>query len=65
MTAPVLRLAVVGWTLLALAPEGFAAQEPDSTPARRIRARVDSIPVQGGVYNRPFLASVGRTAVGG
>jgi hypothetical protein len=26
---------------------------------------VDSIPVQGGVYNRPFLASVGRTAVGG
>jgi hypothetical protein len=26
---------------------------------------VDSIPVQGGVYNRPFLASVGRTAIGG
>jgi hypothetical protein len=65
MTAPVLRLAVVGWTLLALSPEGSAAQEPDSTPARRIRARVDSIPVQGGVYNRPFLTSVGRTAVGG
>jgi hypothetical protein len=65
MTAPVLRLAVVGWTLLALSPEGSAAQEPDSTPSRRIRARVDSIPVQGGVYNRPFLASVGRTAVGG
>jgi hypothetical protein len=65
MTAPVLRLAVVGWTLLTLPPEGSAAQEPDSTPARRIRARVDSIPVQGGVYNRPFLASVGRTAVGG
>jgi hypothetical protein len=65
MTAPVLRLAVVGWSLLALAPEGSSAQEPDSTPARRIRARVDSIPVQGGVYNRPFLASVGRTAVGG
>ncbi len=64
MTAPVLRLAVVG-CLLAVSPEGSAAQEPDSTPARRIRARVDSIPVQGGVYNRPFLASVGRTAVGG
>jgi hypothetical protein len=43
-----------------------AAQEPDSAaPPKRIRARVDSIPVQGGVYNRPFLASVGRTAVGG
>jgi hypothetical protein len=26
---------------------------------------MDSIPVQGGVYNRPFLASIGRTAVGG
>lgn len=64
MTAPLMRLAVVG-CLLAVSPEGSAAQEPDSTPARRIRARVDSIPVQGGVYNRPFLASVGRTAVGG
>jgi hypothetical protein len=44
----------------------LAAQEPDSAgPPRRIRARVDSMPVQGGVYNRPFLASIGRTAVGG
>lgn len=46
-------------------PSFLAAQEPDSTPPRRIRARIDSIPVQGGVYNRPFLASVGRTAIGG
>lgn len=49
---------------LALAVVPLAAQVPDSTP-RRIRARIDSVPVQGGVYNRPFLASVGRTAVGG
>jgi hypothetical protein len=43
-----------------------AAQEADTAAApRRIRARLDSIPVQGGVYNRPFLASGGRTAVGG
>ena len=67
MTAP-------GWparflaALLAIGPvlQSAAAQEPDTTgPPRRIRARVDSMPVQGGVYNRPFLASVGRTAVGG
>jgi hypothetical protein len=44
----------------------IAAQEPDSAaPPRRIRARVDSLPVQGGVYNRPFLAAIGRTAIGG
>ena len=46
-------------------PPLLHAQEPDSTPPRRIRARIDSIPVQGGVYNRPFLTSVGRTAIGG
>jgi hypothetical protein len=28
-------------------------------------AAQDSLPAQSGVYNRPFLASVGRTAVGG
>ncbi|HET8624016.1 MAG TPA: hypothetical protein VFM14_10675 [Gemmatimonadales bacterium] len=53
---------------LAIWPSGppALAQQPDTAaPPRRIRARVDSIPVQGGVYNRPFLASVGRTAVGG
>ncbi|OGU09815.1 MAG: hypothetical protein A2W29_05480 [Gemmatimonadetes bacterium RBG_16_66_8] len=49
---------------LVLAAVPLAAQQPDSTP-RRIRARIDSVPVQGGLYNRPFLASVGRTAVGG
>jgi hypothetical protein len=48
----------------ALAPAA-AGQEPDTTPPRRIRARVDSMPVQGGIYNRPFLASVNRTAIGG
>ncbi len=47
-------------------PTVLAAQEPDTAgPPKRIRARVDSIPVQGGIYNRPFLASVGRTAIGG
>jgi hypothetical protein len=52
--------------VLALTGAVFAgAQEPDSTSPRRIRARLDSIPVQGGVYNRPFLASIGRTAIGG
>ena len=50
--------------VLALTGAVFAgAQEPDSTSPRRIRARLDSIPVQGGVYNRPFLASIGRTAI--
>jgi hypothetical protein len=53
-----------GAAYLALAALPLAAQQPDSTP-RRIRARIDSVPVQGGLYNRPFLASVGRTAVGG
>jgi len=46
----------------------LSAQEPDSTPPtppRRIQGRIDSLPVQGGVYNRPFLAAVGRTAIGG
>jgi hypothetical protein len=55
-------------SVLAIWPSGppAIAQQPDTAaPPRRIRARVDSIPVQGGVYNRPFLASVGRTAVGG
>jgi len=28
-------------------------------------AQADSLPVQSGVYNRPFVGSVGRTAVGG
>jgi hypothetical protein len=42
-----------------------AAQEPDTTGPKRIRARVDSMPVQGGIYNRPFLAALGRTAIGG
>ncbi len=43
----------------------IAAQEPDTAGPKRIRARMDSILVQGGIYNRPFLASVGRTAIGG
>src|SRR5918992_609205 len=49
---------------LALAPT-VSAQEPDTTTPRRIRARVDSVPVQGGIYNRPFVASLNRTAIGG
>ncbi|MGH3373011.1 MAG: hypothetical protein ACRDPR_23740, partial [Nocardioidaceae bacterium] len=59
--SPAHALAVLA---LALAPAA-AAQEPDTTAPRRIRARVDSMPVQGGIYNRPFLASVNRTAIGG
>jgi hypothetical protein len=58
----------LGGIVLALLGSAVAsAQTPDTTgaPPPRIRARVDSIPVQGGVYNRPFLASVGRTAIGG
>lgn len=66
MSAPTLRRSILTCGLLVLTGAVFAnAQEPDSAPPRRIRARVDSIPVQGGVYNRPFLASVGRTAIGG
>jgi hypothetical protein len=66
MSAPTLRRSIVTCAFLALTGAVFAgAQEPDSAPPRRIRARVDSIPVQGGVYNRPFLASLGRTAIGG
>lgn len=59
-----MRRFLLGVASLALAAVPLTAQQPDSTP-RRIRARIDSVPVQGGVYNRPFLASVGRTAVGG
>ena len=55
---------VPGLVCLVFASATLAAQEPDSTP-RRIRGRVDSLPVQGGLYNRPFLAAVGRTAIGG
>ncbi|MGH7630492.1 MAG: hypothetical protein ACREOF_14140 [Gemmatimonadales bacterium] len=55
---------VAGLALVLLAA-GAAAQEPDTTRPRRIRPQVDSLPVQGGIYNRPFLASVGRTAIGG
>jgi hypothetical protein len=66
MSAPTLRRSILTYGFLVLTGAVFAdAQEPDSAPPRRIRARVDSIPVQGGVYNRPFLASVGRTAIGG
>ncbi len=57
--------ALVTGAILWLLGAGAAAQEPDTAGPRRIRARVDSIPVQGGIYNRPFLASMGRTAVGG
>ncbi|MGH7498143.1 MAG: hypothetical protein ACREL3_04755 [Gemmatimonadales bacterium] len=58
---------VGGMILMLLSFASAAAQVPDTTgaPRPRIRARVDSLPVQGGVYNRPFLASVGRTAIGG
>ncbi len=59
-----MRRFLPGVACLVLTAVPLAAQEPDSTP-RRIRARIDSVPVQGGVYNRPFLASVGRTAIGG
>lgn len=59
-----MRRLLPGVACLVLAAVPLAAQQPDSTP-RRIRARIDSVPVQGGLYNRPFLASVGRTAVGG
>ncbi len=58
------RVLALGVFALVLAPAA-AAQEPDTTAPRRIRARVDSIPVQGGIYNRPFVASVNRTAIGG
>lgn len=60
------RGALVAVAMLGLfGVSGAAAQQPDTVGPRRIRARVDSIPVQGGIYNRPFLASMGRTAVGG
>ncbi len=59
--APALAVLVLA---LAFTPAA-AAQEPDTTTPRRIRARVDSMPVQGGIYNRPFVASVNRTAIGG
>src|SRR5687767_3863354 len=50
--------------ILTLAPV-VTAQEPDTTTPRRILAREDTVPVQGGIYNRPFIASVDRTAIGG
>jgi len=62
------RRGLPGLACLVFTAATLAAQEPDSTqpgPPRRIRGRIDSLPVQGGVYNRPFLASVGRTAIGG
>ena len=62
----VLRASMVAGLILGLVGAGTgAAQEPDTSGPRRIRPRLDSMPVQGGIYNRPFLASVGRTAIGG
>ena len=62
----VLRASLVAGLMLGLVGAGTgAAQEPDTSGPRRIRPRLDSMPVQGGIYNRPFLASVGRTAIGG
>lgn len=49
---------------LAFAPAA-AAQEPDTTRQRRIRAQMDSALVQGAVYNRPFISASSRTAIGG
>ncbi len=60
------RASLVAGLMLGLVGAGSgAAQEPDTSGPRRIRPRLDSMPVQGGIYNRPFLASVGRTAIGG
>ena len=60
-----MRLLMPSLAWLALVAVPLAAQETPDTAPPRIRARIDSVPVQGGVYNRPFLASVGRTAIGG
>lgn len=66
MSSAARRLCASASLVLAVtAAPPVCAQEPDSAPPRRIRARLDSIPVQGGIYNRPFLVSIGRTAVGG
>jgi hypothetical protein len=59
-----LRASLVAGLMLGVVGAG-AAQEPDTSGPRRIRPRLDSMPVQGGIYNRPFLASMGRTAIGG
>ena len=61
-----LRASLVAGLMLGLVGAGTgAAQEPDTSGPRRIRPRLDSMPVQGGIYNRPFLATMGRTAIGG
>ena len=61
----VLRAALVAGLMLGLVGAGpGVAQEPDTSGPRRI-APAGQHPVQGGIYQRPFLASVGRTAVGG
>lgn len=55
-------------TLAALAllgaTSGALAAQTDTT-RRPVRVAGDSTTVQGSIYNRPFMASVGRTALGG
>lgn len=56
------RVASVCALLLASA---HALHAQADTTRRPVRAPGDSTTVQGAIYNRPFMASVGRTAIGG
>lgn len=49
---------------LLMASSGVLHAQADTT-RRPARAPGDSTTVQGSIYNRPFMASVGRTALGG
>jgi hypothetical protein len=49
---------------LLLLPVTAMAQQDSAAPPR-IRARVDTVRVQDAIYNRPFIASMGRTSIGG
>lgn len=42
-----------------------AMGQQDSAGPPRVRARVDTVRVQDAIYNRPFIASMGRTSIGG
>lgn len=55
---------LAGAGLVACATIGVAQQD-SAAPPPRVRAVLDTVLAQEAIYNRPFIASVGRTGVGG
>ncbi len=58
-----MRGVLAAGVILAASPVALAGQDSAGPP--RVRARLDTVRVQDGIYNRPFVASMGRTSVGG